>query len=301
MQLIPSPQAQAAMNHWEFTPERFLEGGLLSEVWLGTRAGIKVVLKVPKDPTLLLSEICSLILWHPTGLFPRVLDYDQHEPEVMLEQWRSLGAFLMSYIPGDPLVRPPHFTPIRSNVTTKYVTRMWQRYHQVSITPSPWLGNVQDCHTALLRRVGWAFLRTDAHTPRLYDHVLPAALSAASELTASAEYLALCHGDLTFKNLLRSPAKRIRLHALDPLSFIGDPVADLAHWLVQTIHLPDVAGAAKRAVEVVASTGIDPDRLHKWMVIDALLEASHTTPHEAAYHQWLREFGGPFLVSLQTA
>jgi hypothetical protein len=75
------------------------------------------------------------------------------------------------------------------------------------------------------------------------------------------------------------------------MGYIGDPLADLAHWTVTcntdlTGRLSQVALAHIRA-----TLPIDPQRLYRWAVIAAVLEANLAPTHPNAALGWLANYG----------
>jgi streptomycin 6-kinase len=214
--------------------------------------GRRGVLKVSPDRARIATEAAGLRSWK-TPHTPAVLALDER-----------LGALLIEAIePGTPLVDSAAYPSVES------VAELLTCLHTDGV-PDP-------SFPALEQRVAYLFdssTKLYAAHPELAERVPPELYRRgrrlATRLAADAAPTVLLHGDLTPSNILDGGERR-GLVAIDPAPCLGDAAfdaIDLVLW-----QADETTTIERRADELAAAMGADPERLLAWCTAFAAMTA----------------------------
>jgi hypothetical protein len=245
------------------------------------------VLKVGALPEMVAAEIAALHVWRPTGLLPMPLHYDLDADVALAMTTSSLWT---SFVPGLPLASRITLTPAEVYRLTDAVCDAWRGWQISVIDPVP-AAVIGTLDTTYARRVLWARRRCERESQlRPYCDNLDGLVERVINLSAEVPS-ALCHGDLSPRNLLvEATSTEERVHVIDPAPSIGDPLADLAHWAVNC-HA-DVSGRLTEEVLVrlISRAGVDGARLRAWAEIAAVTESNLAQLPNNPATGWLQHF-----------
>ncbi len=221
----------------------------------GTRTdGTPVVLKVSFNGAELIPEMATLRLAGGEGMVR------------LLEEDPGGHAFLMERaVPGDLLFDHPD-DEAATRIAARVMAASWR--HAPSSHPFPTVADWGDGFQRMRERyqggTGPLPAEITSRAERLFD-----------ELVATSSTPIVLHGDLHHFNILRSTDRWV---AIDPKGVLGDPAYEIGALMRN--RLPDLDDAARaralllRRIWVVADeTGLDPERMRRWTIAQALLSA----------------------------
>jgi streptomycin 6-kinase len=216
-------------QRWRLTLDGELQGGLLSCVFAATTMdGRRAVLKIGAYPRTH-HEIASLRAWGGRGA-PELLEADT-----------ELQALLLERI--EPGTHP-------DEGQAEEVASVLEALH---ISPPPGLPTLD---SVVSRRIENA--ERDGRASRKKAEW---ARAAATQLALDPPGAVLVHGDFDDRNLL--VCARRGLCAIDPLPCVGDPAYDAGYWA----HANRRRGRRARLDAIVASTGLDRERVRDWAAV----------------------------------
>lgn len=241
-----------------------------------------MVLKVGVLPDVAAAEIAALHTWSGTGLLPLPLRGDK-AADVALAL--SSSIIWMTFVPGSPVGSRSALSAAQVYRLTDAVCDIWCNW-QISPVASAAERTIGGLETVYSRRVVWARRRCDSEvTRRHYWSYLDGLVEQVMKLDAEVKN-GLCHGDLSPRNLLVEPGTG-EVHVIDPTPGIVDPLADLAHWAVNSNA--DLSGQLTEAVltRIAARADVDVERLRTWAQIAAITESNLAPSARNAATGWL--------------
>lgn len=299
----PSTRCVAAARQWNLHPVHVIGGGALSLCTLCIDITGKFhVLKAGAVRQFIVAEATALRIWHgrapmpaPTPVHPQQSSHEMALAE--LEEVRELGAHTMALATGDPprtLTNSPRLTsPYQRDRLTDALCAAWLAWCVPASALSRDAGfeHLDHQSAAIRRRADWATRRSRGR--RRHRQQIAAAVSLADDMTKTSRSHALCHGDLSPRNLLDDGVK---VTVLDPLPHIGDPVSDLGHWAALSAVEADGSDIETTVTRIAHSVGnalTDLSRLHNWTLIAMALEANLAPTDNGPCAQWLDSYLAP--------
>jgi streptomycin 6-kinase len=208
-------QVDYLCNRWMLSPISILPGGSISLCVLCLDlSGTKVVLKIPKSREYGLRESSALKIW--TGQqVPNVLGVDE-----------PTGAFLLEYVPGQPVDEPQAIASVFSVIQGIHgLGEGFSPFHELGPNLTKWFNGTRK-----------------RFAPPEYQHYLPDLNRAAEildSLIAHDSRRILLHGDFQLRNLMLT---KDRLIAFDPSPCLGSPLFDYGTFIAQSHHLYPYGG-----------------------------------------------------------
>lgn len=250
------PGRVADLTHrWGLRVEGLLPAGATSVVLaVLDRAGAPAVLKISPDAEFLTRQSRMLRHLMPTGRVPAVLVEDA-----------STGAVLMERVLPGPTLDESRAAPP---------------------APREWAALLADLHGTspdgvtdvlrtrcedMFRRIG---ARQSTERVRRYINrdLWGRAVQECLSLLETDREQVVIHGDLHLGNVLRSQDRG--LVVIDPKLCRGDPCFDMVDYVVTTGTADEMA---RRALDLAPLVGVDPDRLHRWSRVNAVVTAISRT------------------------
>lgn len=242
-----------ALDRWQLTPGRPIDGGSVSHVLDVTTAdGRPVVLKLSFPHREAEHEAGALRRWDGHGAV-RLLDVDPDDPFVLL---------LERCVPGVRLV-DRHDLPAaeRLTIAATLLTGLWDRGGPSA--PSGPFERVADV------TAGWADLveeRVRRFAPGFDEGLVRRGAELLRVLPGSGRRSVVVHGDANPGNVLA--AERSPWLVIDPKPMTGDPAYDLCPLVVQVddpFRHGDPAGVLGERLALLADvTGEPTDRIAAW-------------------------------------
>jgi hypothetical protein len=293
--LDPVTEAREAIERWHLTPQEYLGQGATAVCILCTdKFDQPVVLKAGADHALLISEYAGLELWEPCGVFPKPM-HSVTTGVPLPETGAQPAAFVMSVVQGCP----PHSSWIFTKEDVQWLTEracdLWSRWQIVvpAVRTGPW-ARVASAEEVFTRKARWCTNRAATSVlPSTHLGNLEFARTAAIFLSKNVATPYLCHGDYSSRNLLLDGPinNRPLVTVCDPAAYVGDPLADLGHWLI-TSNKDDTGLLGQLAFDTIIRTlDVDPIQLYQWAVIAAVFEASLAASPNSTASAWLENFG----------
>ena len=215
-------------GRWQLEVVRPLRGGLMSAVYLVTRAdGSSAVLKIggPWSPTK--HEATALRIWRDART-PELFSVDMERNALLLE-----------------LIEPG---ANGADATAGDVAGVLRSLHTPAPAGLPSLRELVEKRLETARRAGRP------------EQKLDWALAKTVELERDHQQPMLVHGDFDERNLLWS---RRGLIAIDPWPCVGDPAYDAGYW----VHGNRRPGRRARLEAIVAATGLPRERVRDWAAV----------------------------------
>ncbi|WP_144804527.1 aminoglycoside phosphotransferase family protein [Curtobacterium sp. BH-2-1-1] len=276
-----------ALDRWQLTPGRPIDGGSVSHVLDVTTAdGRSAVLKLSFPHREAEHEAAALRRWDGHGAV-RLLDVDADDPFVFL---------LERCVPGVRLVdRDDLPAAERLTIAATLLTGLWDRGgpSEPSGSSSP---SSPSSPSGPFERVAdvtaeWADLveeRARRFAPGFDEGLVRRAAELLRVLPGSARRYVVVHGDANPGNVLA--AERSPWLVIDPKPMIGDPAYDLSPLVVQVDdpfrHGDPVRVLGERLALLADVTGEPTERIAAWctarLVEAALWSASRGAPADGA-------------------
>jgi streptomycin 6-kinase len=216
-----------------------------------TADGTPCVLKVSRYIGETRTEIAALRLWDGVGV-PRLLEADPER-----------GALLMERaVPGTMLVSLDHDDDTATLVAAEMLRQLWRplpERHELRSLAS-WCAAYERNRAALTAGA-------DGFPRQLFER----GDALRAELLATPTEPTVLHGDLHHFNILRSD--RAGWLAVDPKGLAGDRAFDVCQFLRNPTVMP-LAIIRRRLDILCAELGLDRQRVNKWCVVHAVLDAS---------------------------
>lgn len=239
-----------SLRRWRLASRGQLAGGFSAAVYrCVSHDGNEVVVKLPPNPDLALTEVAALRLWSNSGTAVRLVDFSRRDFALLL-----------------PQIEPAtHLPANEDDVAVEVVADILGALHAIQPMNYPFRSFVSEYlawEKRALRDI--AYERQSRREPERAQPAferLPAARRAAMYLSSTAKGNVLLHGDLVDKNLLWDGARYL---AIDPIPRIGDPCSDVGFFAAG--HQP-VAGILERAAAIATRLGLSPRRAQQWAAV----------------------------------
>lgn len=258
--------------------------GAFSVCLLCYSGGIQTVLKIGALPEMLAHEAEALSLLRATNVYPHLIPQDRVPTLADLTKHPALH---LSFLPGESLLS-------KEELGLPQLINLTDLAHEVWLAGAlarPGITTIPDQAFSYARRTTWAKRRLTKSEPRPYAHLLDAVPTVAAGLSS---FVApqLCHGDFSPRNLLvtcsPSGAYYRSAYIIDPCPSFGDPIADLAHWVINAPHDPSGDYTEILINRLVLRHGVDEDRLRAWALLSAIIESNLAVTSSSAATGWLR-------------
>ncbi|WP_192796674.1 aminoglycoside phosphotransferase family protein [Serinicoccus kebangsaanensis] len=238
-------------ERWQLEVEGRYASGATSVVLGATTAGRgPAVLKVSPDAAFLRSQVQMLRHLAPTGRVPRVLADDPAMGAVLLER----------VLPGHTLDRTRSSPP-----SAQEWALLLGDLHGTAAAGVD--GTLAARCEEMIDRIG-ARQQLPSVRAEVPDTLWQRAVADCRELLRQGPDPVVIHGDLHLGNVLDGGSRG--LVAIDPKLCLGDPCFDMVDFVIAD---GDPAAMRARADELAVLVGIDPDHLHRWTRVNAVVTA----------------------------